>query len=820
MKTSFELDIDPVPILFAHLSCSDGQLHDKELLSLDNVLAHSKNKKTQIEVEAVLSRKDGLIPLEDILSLVPIDDRSQILDDLIHLGCVDGIKAPEELAFIQTVSSQWGISLGEIESRWNAAKADIEGIDLHSTHLEGPYLVVAGIDTVFGRGFLNHIAETGSITWPECLVRHRQGGLLAGPEYSAAVERCAEVAESDFNCIEPLLNTCIQTLESLLSNLTSKKETDTRNGSRKSEKQVGDAISVAREGLSEEMRPKLESVRSSLFAKYRALRRLTVAFMGKTKAGKSTLHAVVTGGGWNAIGVGSQRTTRYNRVYEWRNIRIIDTPGIGAPEDGGRRDEEIASSIVDEADIICFVVTNDSQQKAEFAFLKKLKNKGKPLLILLNVKSNLDSKARRKRFLENADKVFQMKGKNDLLGHVNRIRRYAREFYGNDYFDIVPVHLHAARLSREERRGDVSTLKLWEASGIQGFLDLLQLSLVKEGPIRRSQTLIGSTVSDIIESIDALREFRNSFSTLRKELEKNSTKGLRDRHRARTNTELDLENDIKKVFSALDTTLQEFAEENWELKEKDLQKCWENHAKRFDFNGRLQNIIKKAYNDYQLKVHHILEEIGKELKMLSRLGISDISLGDLGSSTSHKVLFGIGGSVLGLIGGILLLSNPIGWAFIGIGTVIGVIGSFFKSKAKKRQERTNKICDNIRNSLREQEKDLIKDQKQVFRKKTKEVDAAVSNYFNDLISRIKVIDKHCEYAINELNSVVYKINSAFAFRVIEWMCEEEATHSLEILKVSREPGCELRIKTNKKLQPVFDIEYIRRVLQEDIILEQ
>jgi predicted GTPase len=109
----------------------------------------------------------------------------------------------------------------------------------------------------------------------------------------------------------------------------------------------------------------LKGVRKSLNAKQRDLNHFSIAFMGKTKAGKSTLHAIITGEGWDAIGVGKQRTTRFNRVYEWKNIRIIDTPGIGAP--GGKTDEEIAQSVIEESDVICYVVTNDSIQETSLA---------------------------------------------------------------------------------------------------------------------------------------------------------------------------------------------------------------------------------------------------------------------------------------------------------------------------------------------------------------------------------------------------------------------------------------------------------------------
>ena len=85
--------------------------------------------------------------------------------------------------------------------------------------------------------------------------------------------------------------------------------------------------------------------------------------MGRTKAGKSTLHSVILGGiNKEFIGVGKERTTRFNRIYKWNGIRIIDTSGIGAP--CGKTDTEIAKSVVDESDLICYVVTSDSIQES------------------------------------------------------------------------------------------------------------------------------------------------------------------------------------------------------------------------------------------------------------------------------------------------------------------------------------------------------------------------------------------------------------------------------------------------------------------------
>jgi GTPase Era involved in 16S rRNA processing len=89
----------------------------------------------------------------------------------------------------------------------------------------------------------------------------------------------------------------------------------------------------------------------------------------------------------------------------------VDTPGIAAA------DEAEALKAVDGADLICYVVTSDSIQESEFAFLKKLKDKTKPLLILLNVQKDLTSSTRRKLFLKNPDKLMSGEA---IEGHSRR----------------------------------------------------------------------------------------------------------------------------------------------------------------------------------------------------------------------------------------------------------------------------------------------------------------------------------------------------------------------------------------------------------------
>ena len=41
-------------------------------------------------------------------------------------------------------------------------------------------------------------------------------------------------------------------------------------------------------------------------------------------------------------------------------------------------------------------------------------------------------------FLKNPHKLFEMEGNSGLGGHFERIHRYAKQQYANDYFSIIP----------------------------------------------------------------------------------------------------------------------------------------------------------------------------------------------------------------------------------------------------------------------------------------------------------------------------------------------------------------------------------------------
>lgn len=132
-------------------------------------------------------------------------------------------------------------------------------------------------------------------------------------------------------------------------------------------------------------------VQYSLIQKERSVPDFTISLVGRTKSGKSTLHSILTNHGRDKIGTGAQRTTRYNRVYQWNLLKLIDTPGIGSAEANGRNDDAIAESVLGESDVICLVVRDDSVLQDVLEFIEKIASLNKPIIVLLNHMENITS---------------------------------------------------------------------------------------------------------------------------------------------------------------------------------------------------------------------------------------------------------------------------------------------------------------------------------------------------------------------------------------------------------------------------------------------
>ena len=812
-------------LLVTHMVCADQQIHSEESKALRELAMQiSASQRTLAEMEKILAQDENHLSVEDLARKVSPGEQSEAMSQMLAIAYVDGFCSALERQMAEQVAGIWNWPTGEIERQLAEAGAftDTRFIGEHNQQQKVSFgaRFLTGADSILSRALVDNVAKlTGSEQKVEQI---RREILLTGPEYDKAIRQCAVIADEDYKFAELALKTALSALSHLGKNIQVAIE-DIKyktggKGQASTAKEVAKQLEDTRNALSAEIIKEMEIVRESLRAKERALNHFSITFMGRTKAGKSTLHAIVTDDGWDAIGVGKQRTTRLNRVYEWKNIRIIDTPGIGAP--GGKSDEEIAKSIIDESDVICYVVTNDSIQESEFAFLRLLKEKAKPLIILLNIKKNLSDPRRLEHFLQNPDKEFVIEGQSGIGGHIQRIRRYAREHYANDYFDIVPVMLLAAQLSRKPEHAKKKQ-ELFKASRIQDFLDLIRVSLVNHGAIRRSQTLLGSTVGAIDNPYKWVNQQALVYEKLAETL-KNKREGIqKDIRKAAKDAKDSLLQQIDSIFQDTINAIPSFAEDHWNSKEIAIKVGWEQKLKALRFEERLKIAYQEASKKFNKEVQEALEEIGNELELISQLGSSDFSFTEQ-DSNNFRGFVRIGSSLLLIASAIItFFAPPIGLA-IGIvsGVVNGIVG-MFKSQDEKRREAVINISTSLESQLNTHRQSTLQQAKGDFGKYSDSVTTNINIYFEELIAGLEAIATQLEEAKKKLSGTANYLNRAYAMRIIDWCTEENDTLTDErinetIAKVHRDFGRNMKIVTKSKIQPRKSLEDIKHILQEDI----
>ena len=817
-------------LLVTHMVCADQQIHSEESKALRELADKAKiGQRTLDEMEKILAQDEHLCSVEDVAPRVPPGQQSEAMRQILALAYIDGFFAPLERDMVEQVAQIWNWSAGEIQRLIEEAEGFTANRSINNDNNQPELSVGArflkGAESILSRALVTKLAEIAPENVGRRIEQLQQEILLAGPEYDDAIQQCAAIATEDYKFAEIALKGTRLALYNLAKGIQDQLETLQNNtsgkGQAKTAAEVAKQLETTRKALTVEIIKELESVRESLSAKQRALNHFSIAFMGKTKAGKSTLHAIITGGGWDAIGVGKQRTTRFNRVYEWKNIRIIDTPGIGAP--GGKTDEEIAQSVIEESDVICYVVTNDSIQESEFNFLKLLKEKAKPLIILLNVKNNLRDSRRLEHFLKDPNKLFAMDGKSGLGGHIERIHRYAKQHYANDYFYVVPVLLLAAQMSREPAHKERKD-KFFKASKIQNFLDSIRVSLVEHGAIRRSQTLLGSTVGAIntpdrwvTQQAQNYQQLSNTLKNKRESIRKNLKKAEKDSLES-------LRHQIEAIFQDAFNAIPYVAEDNWESQEK-MNRGWSKKLKEIKFEERLNTAYKDIGNNFSKEVTEALEEVGKDLQLIAQLGGGTFKFTEQDSDTFTRYAMKIGGGLLALAGGLLSFTPlaPIGLAFVVVGIAANLLSGLFQSKDKKRREAVKKISDSLSSQLSSQKTTTLQKAEENFKKSCNEVSSNIDNYFEELIKGLDVIAKQLESAKKKLDETANYLNRAYAKRILDWCCEQHEPLTDEginrvISKVKRDFGRSMSIQTKSEFKLRKPLEDIKQVLQEDVFI--
>lgn len=411
-------------------------------------------------------------------------------------------------------------------------------------------------------------------------------------------------------------------------------------------------------------------------------RDFSIVVYGRTMAGKSTLMEILTRGNGKSIGNGSQRTTRDVRSYYWNGLKITDVPGICAFD--GKEDERRAEEAAKSADLIIFLITNDAPQADEAAALAKLKSFGKPVLGLINVKSefNLDSPD---WDLDLEDLQTKLSDTSTIDSIINQFKSFDKK-HNQDWSDIkfVSTHLLSAYQAHPCR---CNNSQVYEASQFAQVEKFILEKIISDGRFLRIKTFIDAvavpmcnivlkvykhSADSLIES-DIWRDKKTQLNRWRKEFEERSQKKFNALH-------AELSERIKREIEA-------FADNNYE--NENAGQAWKNRFEFLRINEEYQKLLKELAKECERKLKDLSDELTHDIRFNFQSGVK-VKVDGIESTTPVGEYVGGGLAAVGGIAGI---------AFPPLGIALGVVGLLTGIFSESREEKIRRNKKKLRDAV-------------------------------------------------------------------------------------------------------------------------
>ena len=484
------------------------------------------------------------------------------------------------------------------------------------------------------------------------------------------------------------------------------------------------------EGQLSDIQQSVDNLRLSFTEDLEALKgdleKFSVTLFGRTMAGKSTLMEVLTEGDGSAIGMGAQRTTRDIRRYEWNGLAVTDVPGIGAFE--GEEDTRLAFDAAKTADLIVFLLTDDAPQAVEADCFRQVKDLGKPVIIIMNVKVSVDSGKSMKLIERDMNRAFDDE-------RIEEIRKQFCKFaepFGQDWSNVpfVATHLKAAyEAVRCDKSADAEVREnadFWRRiSRIDDLKSLICEEVQVRGKYIRVKTFADIIANPMIEALSELdlqsriNESQGKIVSDKKHaLEKRKDVFVKDGKKR-------IESFMMRLKSELRSDIAVFAEDHYNDKLADI--AWGEIIEKKNIEGRCKELLDDMESEVDGIIEETIREMESELKYVSVDAVERTFLTPALIDAKRIVgwtslLLGGGGTVAAAIltlSGVELAAGPVGWVAAGIG-LAGGIGLLFlesrgdklaKARAKLEKELTesvNATCDSIWTQLEKNLNRLIK----------------------------------------------------------------------------------------------------------------
>ena len=556
------------------------------------------------------------------------------------------------------------------------------------------------------------------------------------------------------------------------------------------------------------------------------LEKFSVTLFGRTMAGKSTLMEVLTEGDGSAIGMGAQRTTRDIRKYEWNGLSVTDVPGIGAFE--GEEDTRLAFDAAKTADLIVFLLTDDAPQAVEADCFRQVKDLGKPVIIIMNVKVSIDGNKSMKLIERDMNRAFDEE-------RIEEIRKQFCRFgdsYGQDWNNVTFVAAHlksayeAVKCQKSEDPETQANADFWnKISRIDDLKSKICEEVLVRGKYIRVKTFADIIANPMIESLSDL-DLQSRMNISQGKIVADKKRALEKRKKLFVNDGMKrIESFMMRLKTELRTEIAMFAEDHYNDKMADI--AWGEIIKSKDLEGRCKDLLDDMEQEVDGIIHETIREMESELRYVSVDSVQRTFLTPALIDAKRIVgwtslLLGGGGTVAAAIltlSGVEMAAGPVGWVAAGIGLAGGIALLFLESsgdklaKARARLEKeltesVNATCDSIWTQLEKNLDRLVKGKIDlVLDELTK-----IENVMNSLAETQETL-------ANSLREELRTLNLTFTTKIATAVFGEEQTTATmdNIQTAARIPGvCTLLIEKEANAANEDFTAKLKDLISEDI----
>jgi GTP-binding protein EngB required for normal cell division len=753
---------DPVQEAIAELVFADQLVDVDELEAIEadawlKVYLHQRQLDPVAFRERLMTAHEDPAVDEQALDLLPMVDREALLCLLADLTAIDDHDDPREVAVLSRLASSLQLHQPDLEQRLLEARQRIAPLRMQLNRpmprLRKRVRALRRADRLIGQARMNGWADR--LGQKLHLRNWRRETFFNHKAYANSLQEMHRLTLE----LMPLTQEVLQQATTSLIELQGQFQCITKglvadDLPKDSQEQLASLLLSGQERLNRIVQDDLDDLRNDLLAKQRSLNRFCMAVVGRTKAGKSTVIATLTGRDQAAKGDGGQGFTRYNRAYNYCGIRLIDTPGIGAAggqetstQQAEQRDTSVARSIFPETDLVCFVMDTDPNAPCMREMIDELHQRGKAFIIILNVKAGTQGGI--DLCHQRLDAKFAREGEQSISGNIAAIRRDLSSVLGvkaAEAVPIIPIHAISAFKATYSIQ-DPHEKEAWrELSRMDLFLEQLDQLVTDQAPQLRRRTLrnnprrelerIACDLGDLGESLQAQVKV---FADTEQSATKQTTEIFTDLKRT-------LRGRIDELFQKLEVEATSFSADHFRKSGSEIERRWCKTVEKFALNDKLDDELTWLKTELAIRLEELQADILARLQfqvgtlnLKQRLDFShDIGFEEnlrRNINIGFKVVSGVLGVALVALG---LMSWPASLVVAAISFIPTILDWFLPNAEARRQEAKNSLKRKLLETLVEPRAQIATQFETVLRQLLAQVSAALHQSLGG--SRLALLD--------------------------------------------------------------------------------